>query len=129
QTVGDGTFCSRCGRNVTQDVSPTRLCVNSSCKNTLDSDWAFCCFCGSDQRPQADRTQVVKCKHEDVGVGFYCVRCGEKAFVEIDDTSASRRPPGGTFRCQKCGAALDPSVAFCPACGSKAGSEPATDGS
>ncbi len=54
----------------------TVRCVNANCRAEIPQDVAFCPLCGGDQRPPASRTAVLCSRHETLGNGKFCIRCG-----------------------------------------------------
>ncbi len=60
-------------------------CLNPRCARELRDDWAFCNWCGTDNRPPAARIPVEEDEHL-APESEHCVRCG----VSILDVN---RPP------------------------------------
>lgn len=53
-------------------------CVSSYCRQVLDPAWAFCPYCGEDNRPPADRHAVPDHSHAFLGGDKgCCIHCGE----------------------------------------------------
>ncbi|HTQ09067.1 MAG TPA: zinc ribbon domain-containing protein [Fimbriimonadaceae bacterium] len=52
-------------------------CVSRACGQTIDDGFAFCPYCGTDNRPPENRPPIPNCAHQDVEGGGFCVLCGE----------------------------------------------------
>ncbi len=53
------------------------ICVRRSCGRSIDGRFAFCPYCGADNRPPETRPPIRNCAHQDVEGGGFCVLCGE----------------------------------------------------
>lgn len=65
-------------------------CVRSRCGKALQPDWAFCPFCGQDNRPPSGRIRVANCPHE-FDEGDFCVGCGisgKRLALQAEDDAA-----------------------------------------
>jgi hypothetical protein len=51
-------------------------CVSEICRLPLRPEWAFCPFCGKDNRPPERQKRVRRCRHVWPPDGYYCVNCG-----------------------------------------------------
>src|SRR5437868_15179805 len=52
----------------------TTYCVN--CHHALNHAWAFCPYCGEDNRPPEKRSDIPPHAH-DFSKGYHCIYCGE----------------------------------------------------
>jgi hypothetical protein len=51
-------------------------CVNTDCGVEIEADWAFCPYCGEDNRPPAERREVGSHRHKRIRGFEHCVECG-----------------------------------------------------
>jgi hypothetical protein len=57
--------------------SPTlSSCANEKCKRAMEESWAFCPFCGTDNRSEPLRTAVLQCTHLYFSGTAFCAKCG-----------------------------------------------------
>lgn len=52
------------------------FCVNPPCRREIAPMWAFCAYCGQDNRMPLQRTPVRGCSHQFPFPGSYCCLCG-----------------------------------------------------
>ena len=52
-------------------------CVNPECRAVLPDDYAFCPFCGADNRPPESQKAVHDGEHVFPPTAEYCILCGE----------------------------------------------------
>jgi len=62
-------------------------CDSAECNRELEEDWQFCPYCGSDNRPPEQRSQLVGCLHNFYIGGSYCTRCG---YLNVQPVVGSR---------------------------------------
>lgn len=51
-------------------------CVWKPCRQKLQSGWLFCPYCGTDNRPETFRPNIIACPHLFIEDEGFCVRCG-----------------------------------------------------
>lgn len=52
-------------------------CVAQHCRMVIDPNWAFCPYCGKDNRAPGTRTTVGFHKHEYLHDTGHCLKCGK----------------------------------------------------
>lgn len=80
---------------VTLSEENVAFCVRDECKQPIEAVWAFCPYCGEDNRPPHNRNAVVACRHKFVSAGGFCFTCGGDA-VQPPAAEISVAPPPGT---------------------------------
>jgi hypothetical protein len=53
-------------------------CMNPLCRKAIGEDFAFCPYCGADNRPPHERVKPKCANHGTVDGGRACLRCGVK---------------------------------------------------
>ena len=64
-------------------------CMSASCRKEIDDSYAFCPYCGTDNREPHERAPVVCSRHLAVPGGRACVLCGKRL---NSDGTAKRGP-------------------------------------
>lgn len=52
-------------------------CQYKRCKSKIEQGWAFCPYCGTDNRPSTWRPPILACPHSFLESEGFCLRCGE----------------------------------------------------
>jgi len=70
-------------------------CINVNCRKTIDDQFAFCPYCGTDNRAPDKRLQPKSHQHQYPAAGpYFCVECG----VQQGKATKVNRPANNVVR-------------------------------